>query len=248
MTNDRPNRIPITRRSEAIRGMEGLLKRIKANHVYPEEFARTFNYESRKILNEAGFDSYFFGQYRLDPRSPLYLRVFSGDGTEACTGFRINGRTIIGRAIRIGLDQYVPNVAKDPDHLACDKGMEEKEGTEIVLISWSDPIKLGPYTESRVPLGALDFDSGITNAFEVESNNKNPFAQGDLKRLAKIWDNATKYILYGQPEFYITPELVKASPYLQEISKKNISQSNRTQSRMRNQKRWIDGRIVKETG
>ncbi|MDO8508756.1 MAG: hypothetical protein Q7S27_03675 [Nanoarchaeota archaeon] len=171
---------------------------------YPTEIATTFNfilYDEFKKNREYNGMNYnlkpiFVGQYMVDPLKPEQTRVYSHQGTEACSPISIS-RGVIGRAIRTGLDQYVPDVTKDSNHIGCDPDME---GSELVLLSLSDPYLKGHYQGSKIPLGVLDLDFNIKNALEKE----------DIDCLRKIWDMWGKKIFPGHPKFLPRKEAYKS--------------------------------------
>lgn len=174
--------------------MEGpfryLEKRLSAymeGRAYPTEIATTFNFILYDGFSKAGLKPVFVGQYFVDPANPEQTRVFCHQGTEACSPIPI--RTgVIGRAVRSGRDQYVPDVTKDPDHIGCDPDMK---GSELVLVSWSEPYVNGEFSGRRVPLGALDLDFNVKDALSGE----------DVKAIRKIWDAYGKLIFPGKPGF-----------------------------------------------
>ena len=46
------------------------------------------------------------------------------------------------------------------------------EGSELVLIAWSDPYSSGFYKDKRVPVATLDLDVNVKNAFSGEDVKK----------------------------------------------------------------------------
>ena len=137
----------------------------------------------------------------MDKKYPYQTRVFSHQGTEACSPIPV-WTGVIGRSIRTGHDQYVPNVTEDQDHVGCDPSMQ---GSELVLLSWSDPYPRGPYKNKPFPLGVLDIDLNVKDALEIS----------DIERLRKIWNMWGKKIFPGYPTFLpkkdAYPYLLKAS-------------------------------------
>jgi len=173
--------------------------------VYPGEIATKFN----SILNDE-FKNYslypvFVGEYGIDPNSPQKTRVVSHQGTKACSPLKII-EGIIGRAIRTGKDQYVPDVTKDPDHVGCDPTME---GSELVLLSWSEPSIYGNKKIPSIPLGVLDIDLNIKNAL----------TKYDRQRLRAIWDIYGKFIFPGKLRFEAPERVYNPLPYKRNICK-----------------------------
>ena len=148
-------------------------KRLEAymqTRVYPSEIATTFNYIlydefSKKPHHGKRLKPVFVGQYMVDPKNPLQTRVFCHQGTEACSPIPI-ARGVIGRAVRARKDVYVPDVTKDKGHVGCDPDMQ---GSELVLVCLHE--------KTNVPLGALDIDLNVKNAFSKK----------DIAALKKIW-------------------------------------------------------------
>ncbi|GEM_PF-2206133 len=164
--------------------------------VYPNEIATTFNFilydefsKQRKGSDDKiySLNPVFVGQYFVDPASPIQTRVFSHHGTEACSPIPIR-RGVIGRAVRTGADQYVPDVTKDSEHVGCDPNMG---GSELVLISWSEPYGQGRYQGKSAPMGVLDLDFNVKNVLSIE----------DTARLRRIWDTYGPKIFPGQATF-----------------------------------------------
>lgn len=169
---------------------ESLEKRLSAymeGRVYPPEIATTFNCILYDGFSKGSLRPVFIGEYFVDPANPGQTRVFCHQGTEACSPLPIK-TGVIGRAIRTGTDQYVPDVTKDSDHIGCDP---EMKGSELVLISWSQPYGTGKFRGRSVPLGVLDLDFNVKDALSGE----------DAKALRKIWDVYGKLIFPGEPEF-----------------------------------------------
>ncbi len=183
-------------RAEMLDSIEKRLLTTMEGRKYPEEIARTFNYilhdEFDRERKVEGGGSYslkptFVGQYFVDPENPTQTRVYSGHGTEACSPIPIE-RGVIGRAIRTGKDQYVPDVTKDEEHVACDN---EMRGTEVVLLTWSEPYTSGRLEGCKVPLAVLDIDLNVVDAF----------LEADINRLRRIWLPYGKRIFPGEPSF-----------------------------------------------
>ncbi len=187
--------------------IEDRLSHYLAGRTHPPEVATTFNYVlydefGRERLNGSGqahsLKPIFVGEYFVDPVNPTQTRVFSHHGTEACSPIPIS-RGVIGRAVRTGRDQYVPDVTKDPEHVGCDPNME---GSELVLIAWSDPFTVGnpfgaEYIGRRVPLGALDLDFNLKHALNRQ----------ERRRLKTIWHKYSKRIFPGEAQFTPRGEL-----------------------------------------
>ena len=159
--------------------------------IYQEEIATKFNYvlydEFKKIREGRSLHPVFVGEYKIDPNNPQQTRVFSHHGTEACSPLSIE-KGVIGRAIRTKKDQYVPDVTKDQEHIGCDPTME---GSELVLLSWSEPLIYGNSKIPSIPLGVLDLDF----------NMKNALTEDDKQRLRSIWDTYGKLIFPGELRF-----------------------------------------------
>ncbi|MBM3229003.1 hypothetical protein FJZ26_01100 [Candidatus Parvarchaeota archaeon] len=161
-----------------------------SGRVYPSEIATTFNFilfdefsnkvhtqhagrlENGKKARARMLKPVFVGQYFVDPKNPTQTRVFCHQGSEACSPIPI-ARGVIGRAIRTGTDQYVPDVTADKEHVGCDPNMK---GCELVLVSWS--------SDNKVPLGVLDIDLNVKDAFSKQ----------DIASLRKIWDKYGRMI------------------------------------------------------
>lgn len=219
-------RIPSqTLRDRIIDGVEERLDSYLQGRVYPWEIATTFNFvlydEFSKLRLDPEDPTYahnlemwskgeipplealfritaslipvFTGEYIVDPKEPYQTRVYSHHGTEACSPIPIQ-RGVIGRAVRTGEDQYVPDVTKDPLHVGCDPTME---GTEVVLISWSEPYSSGDHKGRVVPYGVLDLDFG----------RKMAVSEKDAERLRRIWDKYGKLIFPGEAPFDPTEEI-----------------------------------------
>lgn len=181
------NQILPRQKREMFDSIESRLSSYMEGRVLSEEIAGTFNYILIDEFRKYNLKPIFVGQYKIDESNPLQTRVFSWQGTEACSPIPIN-RGVIGRAIRTGKDQYVPDVTKDQNHVGCDPNME---GSELVLLSWSDPY-ISPYNKKiMAPLGVLDLDFNIKNALEKE----------DMKKMREIWDVYGKQIFPGIPKF-----------------------------------------------
>lgn len=155
--------------------------------VYPMEIATTFNFILFDEFSKAGLKPVFVGEYFLDPKNLEQTRVFCHQGTEACSPIPIR-RGVIGRAVSMGKDQYVPDVTKDKSHVGCDPSMR---GSELVLISWSEPYRSGEHQGCLVPLGVLDIDLNVKDAFSPT----------DTAFLRKIWDEYGKMIFPGTASF-----------------------------------------------
>ncbi|MEM2137810.1 MAG: hypothetical protein QW568_01865 [Candidatus Anstonellaceae archaeon] len=155
--------------------------------IYSMEIATTFNFLLFDEFSKAALKPIFVGEYFVDPASPEQTRVFCHQGTEACSPISIR-RGVIGRAVSTGQDQYVPDVTKDKAHVGCDPNME---GSELVLISWSEPYPSGQHKGCRVPLGVLDIDLNVKDAF----------SEKDIAELKKIWEKYGKKIFPGVAQF-----------------------------------------------
>ncbi len=201
-----PLEMPSKIKKEMFDSIESRLDAYMDGRVYPFEIATTLNF----ILHDE-FDKYridieenyytlkpvFVGEYFVDPKNPYQTRVFCHQGTEACSPIPIK-RGVIGRGIRTGRDQYVPDVTKDIEHVGCDPNMQ---GSELVLLTWSDPYHSGPYQGYKIPLAALDLDFNIKNALKYE----------DVQRLRKIWDRWGKKIFPGEPLFLPKKEIYETA-------------------------------------
>ena len=204
-------RMPLELRTEMWDSIDERLKVYMKGRKEPEEIATTLNFilfgefgKSRTLGSGVhALLPEFVGQYRVDSKEPSQIRVYSHHGSEACSPIPIT-TGILGRAIRTGEDQYIPDVVEDPEHIACSEKMEESNGTEIVLLSWSDKISRGPYKGERIPLGALDIDLNVTNAFSDK----------DQSRLKRVWNAYGSLIFPGEPEFDITPKLAELYEFL----------------------------------
>jgi putative methionine-R-sulfoxide reductase with GAF domain len=197
-------RMPRKYRKEMFDSIEKRLNNYMVGRIEPSEIASSFNYilreefEKERGTNGSRFslNPEFVGEYKVDSDDPVQTRVFSHQGTEACSPIPIkNG--MIGKAIREGKDLYIPDVSKAEGHIACAGVMDEIGGTEIVLLSWSEPYSSGRLKDRRVPLGALDVDLKVTDAF----------SEDDLKRLKRIWRTYNKRIFPGEPQFEVKAEL-----------------------------------------
>lgn len=186
-------------RKEMFDSLERRLESYMPGRIYSTEIATTFNFilysefskrrrtKWWRIWEHYSLKPVFVGEYVVDKNHPSQTRVFCHQGTEACSPIPIT-KGVIGRAIRTGKDQYVPDVTKDPEHVGCDPNME---GSELVLISWSDPYPLGPYKGEKIPVAVLDLDFNIKNALLEE----------EIRRLREIWDDYGKRIFSGPPKF-----------------------------------------------
>lgn len=175
---------------------ESLEKRLDAymrGRSYPSEIATTFNFVLRDEFEKMGLKPVFVGEYFVDPAEPEQTRVYCHQGTEACSPIPIK-RGVMGRAVRTGEDQYVPDVTKDTNHVSCDPDME---GSELVLISWSDPYKEGQYKGCSIPLGVLDIDFNVKEAL----------SEKEIEGLRGTWDKYGKAIFPGEPAFAPKGEL-----------------------------------------
>jgi putative methionine-R-sulfoxide reductase with GAF domain len=235
------NRMPSTLRVDMFDSIEGRLRSYMRGRVQPPEIAATFNFilydelgKDRETNGAAGTFNLrpeFVGQYRIDKSNPTQTRLFSHQGTEACSPIPIK-RGIIGRAITTGKNQYIPDVRKDLSHIACAEVMEESGGTEIVLLSWSDPYTSGDYKGERIPLGVLDIDLKVLDAFSRE----------DVEKLHRIWRPYGKLIFPGEPEFEMTTELARTYKFLpgnSETSKKKNRIKRDINSRKKPSNKWI---------
>jgi putative methionine-R-sulfoxide reductase with GAF domain len=212
-------RMPLELRTEMWNSIDNRLKSYMQGREDPSEIATTFNYilydEFGKDRGVNGFkfnfNPEFVGEYILDQKVPTQTRVYSHHGTEACSPIPIK-HGIIGRSIRTGQDQYIPDVRKDTSHIACSDEMEHG-GTEIVLLSWSEPYSTGDYKNLKVPLGVLDIDLKVTDAF----------SQDDITRLKRVWKPYGKLIFPGEPEFEITPQLEDIYQFIPKEKKRKKS-------------------------
>jgi len=157
------------------------------SRIYPSEIATTFNFILYDEFSKSRLKPIFVGEYAVDPANPEQTRVFCHQGTEACSPIPIS-RGVIGRALSTGKDQYVPDVSKDKSHIGCDPRMQ---GSELVLIAWSDPFASGKFRGFSAPLGALDIDLNVKNAL----------SPNDIRALAAIWAKYSKLIFPGEPPF-----------------------------------------------
>jgi len=242
-------RMPGDIRNEMFEQIERGLESVMKGREFPPEIARTFNRELYSAFEQdrevPGGGNYnlkpvFVGQYFVDPTDPRLIRVLSGAGTDACSPIPIK-RGIIGRAMRTGRDQYIPNVLDDPDHVSCD---DEMAGTEVVLLSWSDPFQTGPYKGKRMPLGVLDIDLNVEDALSPD----------DIARLKRIWRPYRSQIFPGDPDtfasiishgetqrFELTPKIAALYEFLPSVSKNAKKKSDQ-------RKTWPNGTEVRETG
>ncbi len=176
-----------------LESIESRLDAYMKGRVYPNEIATTFNFVLRDELEKAGLKPVFVGQYFVDPAECEQTRVYCHQGTEACSPIPIK-RGVIGRAVRTGEDQYVSDVTKDSNHVSCDPDME---GSELVLVSLSDPYKEGQCKEYSIPLGVLDLDFNVKEAL----------SEKEIRGLRRIWDEYGKLIFPGEPGFAPKGEL-----------------------------------------
>lgn len=197
-------RMPPELKSQILAGIENRLAGYLEGRTHPTEVATTFNYilydefakpRPNGSNQEHSLKPVFVGEYFVDPVNPTQTRVFSHQGTEACSPIPIS-RGVIGRAVRTGADQYVPDVTQDPEHVGCDPNME---GSELVLLAWSQPFTEGNphgagYIGRQVPLGVLDLDFNIKNALNRQ----------ERRRLKKVWEKYAKRIFPGEAQF--TPQ------------------------------------------
>lgn len=167
--------------------MKHRLSAYMENRVYPTEIATTFNYILWDEFTKMGLNPVFVGQYQVDPAKPDQTRVYSHHGSEACSPLPISGG-VIGRAIRTGEDQYVPDVTKDKEHIGCDPDMH---GSERVLISWSEPFRAGANAGKQTALGVLDLDFHTKDTLTLELQ----------KELREVWDIYGKLIFPGEAAF-----------------------------------------------
>ncbi len=198
--------MPPKLKNEMFNSIESRLDSYMDSRTYPDEIATTLNFilkdEFERYRTDIDENYYnlkpvFVGEYFVDPKNPYQTRVFCHQGTEACSPIPIK-RGVIGRGIRTGKDQYVSDVTKDKDHVGCDPNME---GSELVLLTWSDPYSSGPYKDCKIPLAALDLDFNVKNALEQE----------DILRLRRIWDLWGKRIFPGEPSFLPKKDIYKAA-------------------------------------
>ncbi len=191
-------------KKEMFSSIELRLNSYMNGRIYPFEIATTLNFILYNEFNKYREDlegnacflkPVFVGEYIVDKNNPYQTRVFCHQGTEACSPIPIK-RGVIGRAIRTGRDQYVPDVTKDLEHIGCDPNME---GSELVLNSWSDHYPSGPYRGLQLPLGVLDLDFNIKNALELK----------DIQKLRNIWNVWGKKIFPGYPTFLPLKEVYK---------------------------------------
>lgn len=227
--------------------MDGRLEAYMKGRVYPPEIATTFNYILYDEFSKAGLKPVFVGQYVVDPDNPEQTRVVCHQGTEACSPIPIK-RGVIGRAVRTGKDQHVPdvtnsalyvsydfihgnmagdlvdesNAAGDSLHVSCDAGMQ---GSEVVLTAWSDPYADGEYKGCRVPLGVLDIDLNVKEALSEKG----------ITRMRQTWDRWGKYIFSGGPGF--TP---KGELYVEGVRQAKIKEDANVPARDSNRERKLE--------
>lgn len=193
--------MPPKLKDDLLRVIETRLSDYLGGRTHPPEVATTFNYIlydefNKERTNGSGkghsLKPVFVGEYFVDPVNPEQTRVFSHQGTEACSPIPIT-RGVIGRAVTTGRNQYVPDVTQDPEHVGCDPDME---GSELVLVAWSEPFAPGNphgigYVGRRVPLGVLDLDFNVKYALNRQERG----------RLKKIWEEYAKRIFPGEAQF-----------------------------------------------
>ncbi len=170
--------------------LDSVSQRIDAymqGRIYPSEIATTLNFILYDEFSKAELKPIFVGEYFVDPASPEQTRVFCHQGTEACSPIPIR-RGVIGSALTTGSDRYVPDVTKDKTHVGCDPSMQ---GSELVLISWSEPCGKGAHKGSSIPLGVLDIDLNVKDAFSVP----------EIAQLRIIWGKYGKMIFPGKAQF-----------------------------------------------
>lgn len=149
-------------KSKPFPGVSKRVCRYETGRKLPTEIATTLNYILFDEFRKSSLNPTFVGQYIVDSENPSQTRVFCHQGTEACSPIPIS-RGVIGRAVRTGRNQYVPDVTRDSEHVGCDPAME---GSELVLIAWSKPYSeknpfAGESVRKRVPLGVLDIDLNV---------------------------------------------------------------------------------------
>ena len=181
------NASPVNSTAASFRSISARLSAYMQGRAYPSEIATTFNFILFDEFSKAGLKPIFVGEYFVDPAAPEQTRVFCHQGTEACSPIPIR-RGVIGRAVSTGSDQYVPDVTKDKSHVGCDPDMQ---GSELVLIRWSEPYSTGKFSGCRAPLAVLDIDL----------NTKEAFTQVEIASLRKIWDEYGKKIFPGVAQF-----------------------------------------------
>ncbi|MCH8823260.1 MAG: hypothetical protein IH984_07090 [Planctomycetes bacterium] len=192
--------------AQVLDGIEKRLGPYLEGRKFSTEIATTFNFvlfDEFKKLRECdsgtlNLKPVFVGEYFVDPENPEQTRVYSHQGSEACSPIPITSG-VIGRAVRTGEDQYVPDVREDPEHVGCDPKME---GTELVLIAWSEPYLSGSHKGCTVPLGVLDIDLNVTDAL----------AAPERLRLRSVWAKYCNSIFPGEPSFQPQGELFVAQP------------------------------------
>ena len=74
------------------------------------------------------------------------------------------------------------------DHVGCDPTME---GSELVLITFSEPYTSGPHKGKSVPVGVLDIDLQMKDALGI-------IARGALRHM---WDTYGPLIFPGEAQF-----------------------------------------------
>ena len=177
--------------------------------IYRTEIATIFNSTLKDEFEKANLKPVFVGQYFIDPKDNEKVRVLCHQGTDACSPIPTERGGVIWRAIRTGVDQYVKDVTKDREHVGCDPNMQ---GSELVLLSWSDPYKNIELGGHSVPLGVLDIDLNIKDALSME----------EIERLRKLWDVYGKKVFPGEPEF-LPGKFISISKYIQVSHRINVA-------------------------
>ena len=157
--------------------------------VYSTEIATTLNSILYDEFSKSNMKPTFSGEYFIDYQNPDLIRVYCHQGTEACSPIESKRKGVIWRAIKTGQDQYVPDVTKDTEHIGCDPNMQ---GSELVLLSWSNPYEEIRFAGHSIPLGVLDIDLNIKDALIIK----------DIERLRKIWNKYGKLVFPGSPIFF----------------------------------------------
>lgn len=159
------------------------------------EFANVFTSVATKRFEESGFAIDFLGPYMLDEQNPLVARALSNKGlTTGCILYLgKDDRGIVRRALLSGLDQHIPDVTKDSDHLGCGDKMDKQHGTEIVQVGWSQPYRAPGkwYNGLITPVGGNDTDILRTDALSSEG----------LKRYTELWVPWSRRIFPGEAKF-----------------------------------------------
>src|SRR3989344_6984335 len=126
------------------------------NNILFDEFEKTREIEGGSVFS---LKPKFVGEYMLNPANPEEIITFAHVG-KGCSPLPSRGG-IIGRAIRTGRSQYVPNVHKDEDHVSCNESMN---GSEAVYLAISKPYTFGPDTRKKIPYAVLDIDLNVLDA------------------------------------------------------------------------------------